>query len=59
MNTIAILLTTLITAAVTAEETPTVGYAPVNGLRLYYEVHGTGDPVVLLHGAFMGMMSRR
>ena len=28
------------------------GYAPVNGLQLYYEVHGTqhGVPLVLLHG---------
>lgn len=26
------------------------GYAPVNGLRLYYEIHGTGAPLVLLHG---------
>lgn len=31
------------------------GYAPVNGLDLYYEIHGTGDPVVLLHGAFSGI----
>jgi pimeloyl-ACP methyl ester carboxylesterase len=29
------------------------GYAAVNGLQIYYESHGTGDPVVLLHGAFM------
>ncbi|MDZ7367709.1 MAG: alpha/beta hydrolase [candidate division KSB1 bacterium] len=28
-------------------------YANVNGLKMYYEVHGSGDPVVLLHGAFM------
>ncbi|HEX7188078.1 MAG TPA: alpha/beta hydrolase [Actinomycetes bacterium] len=28
------------------------GYAPVNGLEMYYEVHGTGTPLVLLHGAF-------
>lgn len=28
------------------------GYAPVNGLRMYYEVHGSGAPLVLLHGAF-------
>ena len=28
------------------------GYAPVNGLRMYYEVHGAGRPLVLLHGAF-------
>ena len=28
------------------------GYAPVNGLNMYYEIHGTGQPLVLLHGAF-------
>jgi pimeloyl-ACP methyl ester carboxylesterase len=28
------------------------GYAPVNGLEMYYETHGTGGPpLVLLHGA--------
>jgi pimeloyl-ACP methyl ester carboxylesterase len=27
-------------------------YAHVNGLKMYYEVHGTGSPLVLLHGAF-------
>ena len=26
------------------------GYAPVNGLKLYYEIHGAGQPLVLLHG---------
>ena len=26
------------------------GYAPVNGLKMYYEIHGTGKPLVLLHG---------
>lgn len=25
-------------------------YAPVNGLQLYYESHGTGQPLVLIHG---------
>jgi len=29
---------------------PTGQYADVNGLRLYYEVHGQGRPLVLLHG---------
>src|SRR5215207_1128479 len=28
------------------------GYAPVNGLEMYYEIHGSGQPLVLLHGAF-------
>jgi pimeloyl-ACP methyl ester carboxylesterase len=27
-------------------------YAEVNGLEMYYEIHGTGQPLVLLHGAF-------
>lgn len=37
-------------------QTPTTtlvksGYAPVNGLKLYYEIHGTGQPpLILLHG---------
>jgi pimeloyl-ACP methyl ester carboxylesterase len=31
----------------------TTGYAPVNGLRMYYEVHGTGRPLVLLHGGLL------
>lgn len=28
-------------------------YAEVNGLNMYYEIHGTGRPLVLLHGAYM------
>jgi pimeloyl-ACP methyl ester carboxylesterase len=49
MKTIALVLTMF----ASAQPTPTTGYAPVNGLKMYYEVHGSGDPVVLLHGAFM------
>jgi pimeloyl-ACP methyl ester carboxylesterase len=26
------------------------GYAPVDGLEMYYEISGTGRPLVLLHG---------
>ncbi len=29
------------------------GYAPVNGIQVYYEVYGEGEPLILLHGAFM------
>jgi pimeloyl-ACP methyl ester carboxylesterase len=29
------------------------GYAPVNGLSMYYELHGEGPPLLLLHGAYM------
>jgi len=53
MKTIALLLTMLVPAVVSAQQKPTTGYAQVNGLKMYYEVHGNGDPVVLLHGSFM------
>jgi pimeloyl-ACP methyl ester carboxylesterase len=53
LKTTAFILTMLLAAVVSAQQKPTTGYAPVNGLKMYYEVHGSGDPVVLLHGAFM------
>jgi len=32
------------------------GYAPLDGIEMYYETHGTGsNPVVLIHGAFSGI----
>jgi pimeloyl-ACP methyl ester carboxylesterase len=31
------------------------GYAPVNGLGLYYEIHGRGEPLILLHGGVVGI----
>jgi len=34
---------------------PTVGYAPVNGLTMYYEIYGEGPPLLLLHGAFLNI----
>src|ERR1700731_1247942 len=32
--------------------TETRGYAPVNGLKMYYEIEGTGDPLVSIPPAF-------
>jgi pimeloyl-ACP methyl ester carboxylesterase len=29
---------------------PVSGYAPVSGLKMYYEVSGKGEPLILLHG---------
>jgi pimeloyl-ACP methyl ester carboxylesterase len=26
------------------------GYAPVNGIQMYYAVFGSGDPILLIHG---------
>jgi len=39
----------------TAQQKPTMGYSPVNGLKMYYEIHGSGEPLVMLHGAFMAI----
>lgn len=49
----ALVLMTLVAADLSAQQKPATGYAPVNGLKMYYEIHGSGQPVVLLHGGFM------
>jgi pimeloyl-ACP methyl ester carboxylesterase len=33
------------------------GYALVNGLHMYYEIHGTGEPLIVLHGAYMSIVT--
>jgi pimeloyl-ACP methyl ester carboxylesterase len=35
-----------------AKATETHGYAPINGLKIYYEVEGNGDPLVYIPPAF-------
>src|SRR2546421_12935242 len=37
----------------TTESKATGNYAKVNGLDLYYETHGAGRPLILLHGGLM------
>jgi pimeloyl-ACP methyl ester carboxylesterase len=37
----------------TTDTKATGKYAKVNGLNMYYETHGTGRPLVLLHGGLM------
>jgi pimeloyl-ACP methyl ester carboxylesterase len=56
MKNILLLLSLLIIIMTTslAQQKPTSsGYAPVNGLNIYYETYGEGAPLVLLHGSFM------
>ena len=39
------------TDAVVYGNNPKAGhYAPVNGIKIYYETYGTGEPLLLLHG---------
>jgi pimeloyl-ACP methyl ester carboxylesterase len=41
---------TTVTTSWTTETKGTGEYAEVNGINLYYETHGTGRPMILLHG---------
>jgi pimeloyl-ACP methyl ester carboxylesterase len=39
-------------ASIQKEATVRSGYATINGAKIYYERHGRGSPVLLLHGGF-------
>ncbi len=43
----------ILSASPLAAKPTTSGLADANGLQMYYEVYGSGDPVVVLHGAYM------
>ena len=50
---LAALLLLIVTPAGAQQAKPSSsGYAPVNGIKMYYEVYGEGTPIILLHGAF-------
>jgi pimeloyl-ACP methyl ester carboxylesterase len=42
--------TKTMTTAATDKLTFDSGYSEVNGLKMYYEIHGQGKPIVLIHG---------
>jgi pimeloyl-ACP methyl ester carboxylesterase len=44
----------LLTSAALAQA-PAGNRVKVNGMQMYYEVSGTGDPLVVLHGAYMNI----
>jgi pimeloyl-ACP methyl ester carboxylesterase len=52
-----LLTAALVSTTLAQTETSTVksGYAPVNGLKMYYEIHGEGQPLVLIHGGIIGI----
>lgn len=55
MRRTAFFLLSMAAAALPAQSAPVTGYAPVHGLKMYYEIHGSGEPLVLLHGGFMSI----
>lgn len=48
-----LVLASLMCAPALAEDAK--GTVPVNGLEMYYEIHGEGKPLLLLHGAWMNI----
>jgi pimeloyl-ACP methyl ester carboxylesterase len=47
----------LLAAAALAEAQGTGARVKVNGMQMYYEVSGAGEPLVVLHGAYMNIPS--
>jgi pimeloyl-ACP methyl ester carboxylesterase len=47
----------LVTTAAFAQSAPVGDRVEVNGMQMYYEVSGEGDPLVILHGAYMNIPS--
>lgn len=39
------------------EFTPVGDYVTINGMKMYYEVSGEGEPLIVLHGAYMNIPS--
>ena len=49
-RTIILFLLTITYFPMNAQQQTAGHYAQVNGLKMYYEIHGSGRPLVLLHG---------
>jgi pimeloyl-ACP methyl ester carboxylesterase len=48
----------LVTGPALAETRPVGDRVEVSGMQMYYEVSGDGDPLIVLHGAYMNIPSR-
>lgn len=65
MRITAFLLMLLAATGLSAQQAPTTGYAPFNGLEMYYEIHGDMRPrsasrlAILLDTTHVTLMQRR
>ena len=58
IHTVCVFTVLALTSFVCAgQKTPVGKYAEINGLKMYYEVSGQGDPLIVLHGAYMDIPS--
>jgi pimeloyl-ACP methyl ester carboxylesterase len=56
MFRLAVVTASLLLTSATLANAQAVGHrVRVNGMQMYYEVSGTGDPLVVLHGAYMNI----
>ena len=51
IKSIAVVMLLLSSQLLFSQPKKTSGYAPVNGLKIYYEIYGEGKTLLLLHGA--------
>jgi len=47
----------LLSGPALAASDPVGARVEVNGMQMYYEVSGAGDPLIVLHGAYMNIVS--
>ena len=45
----------LVSAPALAQTEPAGARVPINGMQMYYEVSGEGDPLIVLHGSYMNI----
>jgi pimeloyl-ACP methyl ester carboxylesterase len=50
-------VTTILLAVPVSADEPRQGHVEVNGMQMYYEVSGAGEPLVVLHGSQMSIPS--
>ena len=54
-NKFVLVLLLFIVSSTFSQQVNTGKYADVNGMKMYYEVSGEGDPLIVLHGAYMNI----
>lgn len=57
LRTTLIAVALLVPGSALAQSEPVGDRIEVNGMRMYYEVSGEGDPLIVLHGAYMNIPS--
>jgi pimeloyl-ACP methyl ester carboxylesterase len=57
VRTLLIVASLLLLVRLPGAAQPTAGRVAVNGMQMYYEISGSGEPLIVLHGAYMNIPS--